>query len=598
VNPVKREPLRHASFAELFTPKLVTVLREGYGLQDLRADAIAGLTVGIVALPLSMAIAIACGVSPDRGLYAAIVGGFVISAFGGSRFQIGGPAGAFIVLVFSIVDRHGYDGLALATMMAGVIMLALGFMRWGTYIKYIPYPVTVGFTSGIAVIIFASQIKELLGLDVAKEPAPLLPKLGALWASIDTARPAAATMAALAIALIVGLRRWRPQWPGMLIAVAGCAFLTWFIHLDVATIGSRFGGVPRGLPTPTLPAFDLVKMRTLLPDAVAIALLGSIESLLSAVVADGMTGRRHRSNCELAAQGAANIASVIFGGLPVTGAIARTATNIRAGAKGPVSGMLHALYVLAFMAVAAPLASYVPLAALGAVLAVVAWNMAEREEFVALIRSSRGDALILLATFLLTVFEDLTLGIAVGVTLGAFLFLHRMAESVEIQGGKGFLTEDQADEPGERVGYDARAAAESGFMVYKINGALFFGASAAASAAFDGVGAYPRVFVFDLSEVPLIDATAARALKVFVRKLGRAGTKVFVAGARRNVRRTLLISGLHKPEVLYVRAVADALEKTVSPSPASNPDLIETDIASNGSLEMGSSFGAVDEGSA
>jgi sulfate permease, SulP family len=284
--------------------------------------------------------------------------------------------------------------------------------------------------------------------------------------------------------------------------------------------------------------------------------------------------------------------------LPVTGAIARTATNIRAGAKGPVSGMLHALYVLAFMAVAAPLASYVPLAALGAVLAVVAWNMAEREEFVTLVRSSRGDALILLATFLLTVFEDLTLGIAVGVTLGASLFLHRMAESVEIQGGKGFLTEDQADEPGERVGYDARAAAESGFMVYKISGALFFGPSAAASAAFDGVGAYPRVFVFDLSEVPLIDATAGRALKVFVRKLGRAGTKVFVAGARRNVRRTLLISGLSKPDVLYVRAVADALEKSVSPSPASNPDRIETDIASNGSLEMGSSFGAVDEGSA
>lgn len=508
--PVKRGPLRQASFAELFTPKLATVLREGYALKDLRADAVAGLTVAIVALPLSMAIAIACGLGPDRGLFAAIVGGFVISVCGGSRFQIGGPAGAFIVLVFSIVDRHGYGGLALATMMAGVIMLALGFMRWGTYIKYIPYPVTVGFTSGIAVIIFASQIKELLGLNLAKEPAPLLPKLGALWASIDTMRPAAAMLAALTIAVIVGLRRWRPLWPGMLIAVAGCSILTWLFHLDVATIGSRFGGIPRSLPAPALPAFDLIKMRALLPDAAAIALLGSIESLLSAVVADGMTGRRHRSNCELAAQGAANMASVIFGGVPVTGAIARTATNIRAGAKGPISGMLHALYVLIFMAAAAPLASGIPLAALGAVLAIVAWNMAEREEFVALIRSSRGDALILLSTFLLTVFEDLTLGIAVGVTLGAFLFLHRMAESVEIKGGSGFLTEDQADEPGERVSYDARAAAESGFTVYKISGALFFGATAAAGAAFDGVGAYPRVFVFDLSEVPLIDATAAR----------------------------------------------------------------------------------------
>ncbi len=250
------------------------------------------------------------------------------------------------------------------------------------------------------------------------------------------------------------------------------------------------------------------------------------------------------------------------------------------------------------MVVAAPLASYVPLAALGAVLAVVAWNMAEREEFVALMRSSRGDALILLATFLLTVFEDLTLGIAVGVTLGAFLFLHRMAESVEIQGGTGFLTEDQADEPGERIGYDARAAAKSGFMVYKISGALFFGATAAAGAAFDGVGANPRVFVFDLSEVPLIDATAARALKVFVRKLGRTGTKVFVAGARRNVRRTLLVSGLHKPDVLYVRAVADALEKSGPPSPGSNPGRVEPHIAPIGSLGGSSGPGAVEEGKA
>jgi sulfate permease, SulP family len=595
---VKRQPSRQASFAELFTPKLVTVLREGYALKDLRADAVAGLTVAIVALPLSMAIAIACGVTPERGLFAAIVGGLVISAFGGSRFQIGGPAGAFIVLIFSIVDRHGYDGLALATMMAGAIMLALGFMRWGTYIKYIPYPVTVGFTSGIAVIIFASQIKELLGLDIAKEPAPLVAKLGAIWSSIDTARPAAAAMSALAIALIVFLRRWRPLWPGMLVAVAVCSVLTWLLHLDVATIGSRFGGVPRGLQAPVLPAFDLAKMRALLPDAVSVALLGSIESLLSAVVADGMTGRRHRSNCELAAQGAANIASVVFGGLPVTGAIARTATNIRAGAKGPVSGMLHSLYVLAFMVAAAPLASYVPLSALGAVLTIVAWNMAEKDEFAALIRSSRGDALILLATFLLTIFEDLTLGIAVGVTLGAFLFLHRMAESVEIQGGSALLSEDRPDEFGEHIGYDPRAAAESGVMVYKISGALFFGAAAAASAAFEGVGAYPRVFVFDFSDVPLIDATAARTLKVFVRKLRRAGATVFVAGARRNVRRALLISGLHKPDVLYVRAVADALERSASLKAAPSADAVGADILSRGLLGIGSRFGAVDKGQA
>ncbi len=408
------------SFAEMFTPKLVSVLREGYNFSAFRADAIAGLTVAIVALPLSMAIAIACGLSPDRGLYTAIVGGFIISAFGGSRFQIGGPAGAFIVLIATIVERHGYDGLVLATMMAGALMMIVGFFRLGTYIKYIPFPVTVGFTAGIAVIIFASQIKELLGLDIVREPAAFLPKIEVIWASLSSFKPATIVVAALAISIILVLRKLRPTWPGFLIAVAtgaaAAAVLAKFGY-DVATIGSRFGGIPNSLPAPELPAFSLTKMRAVLPDALAIALLGAIESLLSAVVADAMSGRRHRSNCELVAQGGANIAAVMFGGMPVTGTIARTATNIRSGARGPVSGMLHALYILAFMLVAAPLAAYIPLAALGGVLAIVSWNMAEKREFTALLRASRGDALVLLATFFLTVFENLLLGIAAGIVL-------------------------------------------------------------------------------------------------------------------------------------------------------------------------------------
>jgi sulfate permease, SulP family len=558
------------SFVELFTPKLITVLREGYGFRDLRTDAIAGLTVAVVALPLSMAIAIACGLSPDRGLYTAIGGGFLVSALGGSRFQIGGPAGAFIVLIYSIVERQGYDGLVLATIMAGIIMMAAGFMRWGTYIKYIPYPVTVGFTTGIAVIILASQLSELLGLDVAKEPAELLPKLAVLFAAIGTTRPVTVSLSVLAIAIILGLRRVRPSWPGMLIAVAVCAALTALMHLDVATIGTRFGGVPQSFPSPTLPAFDLAKIRVLLPDAFAIALLGSIESLLSAVVADGMSGRRHRSNCELVAQGVANIAAAIFGGMPVTGTIARTATNVRSGAKGPVSGMLHALYVLLLMLMAAPLASYIPLASLGGVLAVVSWNMAEKEEFVALLRSP-GDALVLLATFLLTIFENLTLGIGVGVTLGAFLFLHRMAEAVEIKNGGTFLDEDQADDyEGKRVAYDSRAATDAEFMVYKISGAFFFGATATVSTVLDRIGPYPRTFVFDFADVPLIDTTAAKAMEAFVHKLRRAGTEVCIAGARPNVRGTLRSCGHHEPEVLYTANVEDARERvrtTRQPTP-------------------------------
>jgi SulP family sulfate permease len=556
-----RRPLRRPepTFAELFTPKLVTILRDGYTGSDFRADAIAGLTVAIVALPLSMAIAIGSGLSPDKGLFTAIVGGFLISALGGSRFQIGGPAGAFIVLIASIVERQGYDGLVLATLMAGVFMMAAGFLRLGTYIKYIPFPVTVGFTAGIAVIILASQFKDLLGLDMAHEPAALLPKLQAIWASLGTLKPATVALSVLAIATIVGLRRLRPKWPGLLIAVGVTAILAWMLQLDVTTIGSRFGGIPRTLPAPALPPFDLAKLRAVFPDAVAIALLGAIESLLSAVVADGMSGRKHRSNCELVAQGAANMAAVIFGGMCVTGTIARTATNIRAGARSPVSGILHAIYILLFMLVAAPLAAYIPLASLGGVLAVVAWNMAEKDEFASLLRTSWGDATVLMATFLLTIFSDLTIAIGVGVTLGAFLFLHRMAEAVEIEGGGSLVKEDFADgSSDDRVAY--RPAAFNGDVaVYRISGAFFFGATAAVSGVLDRIGAHPKTFILDFAEVPLVDSTAAKTLEGFVHKLRHAGTEVYFTSARKNVRRTLLSAGLRRPLVRYASSIEDAV---------------------------------------
>lgn len=553
--------LKHSSpaFSELFTPKLVTILREGYGWTYLRADAVAGLTVAIVALPLSMAIAIGSGLSPDKGLYTAIIGGFLISALGGSRFQIGGPAGAFIVLIATIVERHGYDGLVLATIMAGAMMLAIGFLRLGTYIKYIPFPVMVGFTAGIAVIIFASQVKELLGLDIAKEPTPLLPKIASIAASIHTIKPATVILSICALAIILLLRRHRPKWPGLLIAVGVTAMATFLLNLDVATIGSKFGGVPRTLPSPSLPAFDIVKMRAVLPDAIAIAMLGAIESLLSAVVADGMTGRRHRSNCELVAQGVANIAAVTFGGMCVTGTIARTATNVRSGAHGPVAGILHALYILLFMLVAAPLAAYIPLASLGAVLAIVAWNMTEKEEFWSLLRASWGDAIVLLATFLLTIFEDLTIAITVGVTLGAFLFLHRMAEAVEVETGQHVLATDEADTTGDdRSTYNSHSL-DGDVVVYRISGALFFGVTMAVSSILERIGQRPKVFVIDFSNVPLVDSTAAKALEGFAHKLQHSGTRVYFAGAGRTVRRTLLIAGLRKPLVRYASTAEDAV---------------------------------------
>lgn len=547
------------SFIDLFTPKLVSVLREGYGFDAFRQDAVAGLTVAIVALPLSMAIAIASGVSPERGLFTAIVAGFIISLLGGSRFQIGGPAGAFIVLMATTVERHGYEGLVLAVMIAGLVQLVIGFLRLGTYIKYIPYPVTIGFTAGIAVIILASQIRDLFGLTLDKEPAALIPKLSSLWQALPTISPSAVAVSALSIVAIVGLRRFRPNWPSLLIAVTLGAVLVALFGLDVETIGTRFGGVPQSLPAPHLPLVSYDRIVAVLPDALAIALLGSIESLLSAVVADGMTGRRHRSNCELVAQGTANIASAIFGGIAATGTIARTATNIRAGARGPIAGILHSAYLLLFILFAAPLASYIPLASLGAVLAIVAWNMAEAEEFWTLLRSSVADGVVLLTTFLLTIFVDLTVGIGVGVVLGSFLLLHRLAEHVEVD--TAVALDDQRDVIGRPDAFDAKGAAEHGIMVYRIRGIFFFGATAEVSAILDRIGAHPRVLILDFSEVPLIDSTGAKAVAAFVRKLDRTRTQVYLTGLKPRLRRALLTAGIRKFPVRVAPDVDTALKR-------------------------------------
>ncbi len=504
---------------ELFEPALLSVLREGYGSRELRIDAVAGLTVAIVALPLSMAIAIASGVGPDRGLYTAIVGGFLVSLLGGSRFQIGGPAGAFIVLVAATVALHGVDGLLLATLLSGVVLIAVGALRLGTFIRYIPYPVTVGFTAGIAVIIFASQLHELLGLTLEHEPGPLLPKLAALGSALPSVNVAACAIAALCIGTILAVRRWRPHWPGMLIAVAVGSLSAWAAGLPVATIGTAFGGIPQTLPMPRLPPLGWDRVAEALPAAVSFALLGCIESLLSAVVADSMSGRRHRSNMELVAQGVANIGSALFGGFCVTGTIARTATNVRAGARGPVAGMLHAAFLLLFMLLAAPLARFIPLAALAGVLAVVAWNMAERHQFWTLLRASRGDAVVVSATFLLVVFRDLTEGILVGFALGTLLFLQRMAQTVQV-------------EPPDRLA-EAPLAIDPDVIVYRVSGAFFFGAAAAVGAALDRIGEHPRAYVIDVSGVTVLE---------FLGGGGHAG-----GGQARVARRGRIVRGRSEP---------------------------------------------------
>jgi SulP family sulfate permease len=405
--------------AHTYRPKLATVLAEGYNLGHFRKDMLAALTVAIVALPLSMAIAVASGVSPERGLYAAVIGGFLVSALGGSRYQIGGPAGAFIVLVAATVTKFGLDGLLLTVFISGFMLTLIGLLRLGSLIRYIPHAVTVGFTCGIAVTIFASQLKDLGGLKLpAAEPGQLLPKLAMLGQALPTISPAALAVGVGSAALIFLLRRLLPNWPGMLIAVVLASLAAWLFHLPIETIGSHFGQLPDGLPGPQMPTLSVSSVLAVLPAALSFTLLGAVESLLSAKVADGMTGRKHRYNMEVVAQGVANVASAIFGGISVTGTIARTATNIRAGGVSPVSGMMHALFVLIFMVIASPLASFIPLSALAGVLVVVCWNMAEKDDFLLLLRDWRGGS-VLMATFGLTLIEDLTVGIIAGCVLAA-----------------------------------------------------------------------------------------------------------------------------------------------------------------------------------
>lgn len=538
-----------APYWRLYVPKLVTVLQDGYGLKRFGADAMAGLTVAIVALPLSMALAIASGTSPDRGLYTAIVAGALISALGGSRFQIGGPTGAFVVVVFNVIQTHGYDGLVIATLMAGVMLILAGFAKFGTYVKYVPYPVVTGFTTGIALIIFSSQVAEVLGLRLSENPAAFVEKWIAYGRALGTFDPATFAIAMTSLAVIVGCRLWRPQWPMLLIAVVTGAAIVSSFGLPVATIGSKFGAISNTLPAPHLPEVTLSRIRGLLPSAFTIAFLAGVESLLSAVVADGMTGRRHRSNSELVAQGIANVGSAMFGGIPATGAIARTATNIRAGAYSPVAGIMHAAFLLLFMLFLSPLASFVPLASLGAVLIVVAWNMAELKNFRHLMKAPPGDQAVLMTTFVLTLITDLTTAIEIGVLLAALFFMHRMANAFEISTSARVIDEDIDDFSRQRDTYEGRGDIPSDVEVFQINGPFFFGAANRLGDVLERLRTPPRAFILRMGNVPLIDASGAAALEKFVDDAARRGTRTVLSNVQ--------------PEVL---SVIDALGLTLKPT--------------------------------
>ena len=510
-----------------FTPKLLTVFREGYGAGELKADLVAGLTVAIIALPLAMALGIASGASPREGLVTAIVAGFQISALGGSRVQIGGPTGAFVVIVAGVIAAHGISGLILATIIAGLILIVAGYTGVGRLMRYVPMPVVTGFTAGIAVIIASSQIGDFVGLSAGRAPAEFIDQWGAYAGAIGTINWMALAVGAGTLAVIIGLKGIAPKAPGYLIAIVAATAGAALLDLPVETVGDRFQSMATGLPLPRLPQFSLPMLREVLPSAFVIAFLAGIEALLSATVADGMTGRRHRSGQELVGMGVANIASGFFGGLPATGAIARTATNIRAGAKTPMAGIFHALFLLVFTLVAGRWLALVPMTALAAVLLMVAWGMSEYDRFVALVRTDAGERGLLILTFLLTVFVDLTVAIGVGVTLAALLFMMRMSETA------GLVAVDVEEEP------ELRDKLPPGVEVLRFTGPIFFGVASEMLEALRRSGERPRAIVLRMEQVPYIDATGANALATFTRQAKTAGTEVWLAGMQAQPREFL-----------------------------------------------------------
>ncbi len=514
----------------MFEPKLFTLLK-GYAPATLVADSIAGLTVGVVALPLAMAFAIASGLPPERGLFTAIVAGFLISLLGGSRVQIGGPTGAFVVIVSGILSQHGYAGLAWCTLMAGGILILFGVFRLGGLIRFIPFPVTTGFTSGIAVVIFSTQIKDLLGLRMETVPAAFIPKWGAYVHAFGNASIVAAAIGIGTVASIAVLRRWAPRWPGMLIAMVLATSAVALLHLDVETIGGRFGELPRMLPKPGLPPLDLGQMGGLVSAAFTVALLAAIESLLSATVADGMTGGRHRPDTELIAQGIANIGSAVFGGIPATGAIARTATNVKSGAKSPVAGIIHAMTLLLILLVCSPLAARIPLASLAGILVVVSYNMSECRHFASILKGPRSDRLVLLLTFGLTVLVDLTLAVQVGIVLSSLLFMRRMSELADVS----VITRDlKGDEDPE---FDPMSIATrevpAGVEVYEVNGPFFFGMADTFWNVLHGMERSVGVLILRIRNVPAIDATGLHVLEELHHKCRRQKTHVVFSGVNR-----------------------------------------------------------------
>lgn len=527
----------------VFSPKLVSLVKGGISKKQVGRDIVAGLIVGVVALPLAIAFAIASGVSPDKGLITAIVAGITISALGGSRVQIGGPTGAFIVIVYAIVGQHGIGGLTIATFMAGIILIAMGFARLGSLLKYIPYPLIVGFTSGIAVIIFSSQVKDFFGMSITQVPADFIGKWKLYTQHFGGINWYAVALALATVLIVLYFSKVTSKIPGSIVAIVLGTLAVYWFKLPVTTIETTFGEIPNHFSMPAFPKLDLDTVRLLIQPAITIALLGGIESLLSAVVADGMIGGQHRSNTELVAQGAANIFSSLFGGIPATGAIARTATNVRNGGRTPIAGITHAITLLVIMILLAPFAKLIPMACLAGILVVVAYHMSEWRQFKSLLKGNKWDVLVLLVTFFLTIIFDLVIAIEVGVVLSSFALMKRMSESMKIENAVELFP--NASGEAEKLFEDELPRLPKGVSIFEISGALFFGAAQTFQDTLMNMQENPRVLILRMRNVPFIDSTGIYRLTEIIKRFNARGVTVILSGVNPQVKSDLIKADIY-----------------------------------------------------
>lgn len=543
-----------------FTPKLVERLHKGYNLNKFKRDCVAGLTVAVISIPLAMALAIASGVTPAQGLYTAIVAGFFIALLGGSRYQIGGPTGAFVVVIFGVMQQYGYDGLAMTMLIAGMVLIIAGYLKLGTYIKYIPYPVVVGFTAGIGLLLISTQVKDLLGLQIDNVPAEILPKWNVYIHNFDKLSWSSVVISVFTFAAIFYTQFKKPKLPAYLISVVGATLIVAVFGLDIATIGNKFGGIPHFLPMPQVPDFDWNLFFKVMPSGLTIAFLAGIESLLSATVVDGMSGDNHNSNAELVGEGIANIACVFFMGVPATGAIARTATNFKARASSPIAGIMQSVFLLLFMLLLSPAAKYIPLACLSAVLIIVGWNMMNVEKIYKLLLGPRGDRYTLLTTLLLTVLVDLNTAISVGFIMASVIFMHRMSREIEIE-----TDEEVLEDVGG--GRDlAEVLHKKGVMSLRLSGPLFFGGASQVSRFFKTIQDAPKVLILRMGYVPVVDATGANIIVEFVKKLRKTNTKIIFSNVKKQPRRVLhqafLEEGINSRTISVASTFENALKMT------------------------------------